>query len=101
MYNYNYRIILIMSLDELRNEFLKIEAERFTIINGYIMGVIKKSEIDRFEKVLFEFREKLYEFVWDEENMLEVAKMKSMVQHYNTEILEDEEVLKVAYSNEK
>ena len=90
-----------MSLDELRNEFLKIEAERFTIINGYIMGVIKKSEIDRFEKVLFEFREKLYEFVWDEENMLEVAKMKSMVQHYNTEILEDEEVLKVAYSNEK
>jgi recombination DNA repair RAD52 pathway protein len=53
------------------------------------------------EKALFEFREKLYEFVWDEENMLEVAKMKSMVQHFNTEILEDEDVLRVAYSNEK
>lgn len=90
-----------MSLEELRVEFLKIEAERFTIINGYIMGIIKKSEIDRFEKTLFEFREKLYEFVWDEENMLEVAKMKSMVQHFNTEILEDEDVLRVAYSNEK
>lgn len=90
-----------MSLEELRVEFLKIEAERFTIINGYIMGIIKKLEIDRFEKALFEFREKLYEFVWDEENMLEVAKMKSMVQHFNTEILEDEDVLRVAYSNEK
>ena len=90
-----------MSLEELRSEFLKLEAERFTIINGYIMGIVKKSEIDRFEKALFDFREKLYEFVWAEENMLEVAKMKSMVQHFNTEILEDEEVLKVAYSNEK
>lgn len=90
-----------MSLEELRIEFLKIEAERFTIINGYIMGIIKKAEIDRFEKALFEFREKLYDFVWDEENMLEVAKMKSMVQHFNTEILEDEDVLRVAYSNEK
>ena len=71
------------------------------IINGYIKGIVKKEEIDRFEKALFEFREKLYDFVWDEENMLEVAKMKSMVQHFNTEILEDEDVLRVAYSNEK
>ena len=89
-----------MSLEELRVEFLKIEAERFTIINGYIMGIVKKSEIDRFEKDLLDFREKLYEFVWDEENMLEVAKMKSMLQHFNTEILEDEDVLRIAYSNE-
>ena len=90
-----------MSLEELRNAFVLIEKERFTIINSYIMGILKKEEIDRFEKVLFEFREKLYDFVWDEENMLEVAKMKSMVQHFNTEILEDEDVLRVAYSNEK
>mgnify|MGYP003304144474 CR=1 FL=1 len=89
-----------MSLEELREVFLKIEAERFTIINGYIMGVLKKSEIDRFEKALFGFREKLYEFSWNEDNMMEIAKMKSKVQHFNTEILEDEEVLKVAYSNE-
>ena len=90
-----------MSLDYLRKEFLKIETARFNIINGYIKGLVKKEEIDRFEKALFDFREKLYEFVWDEENMLEVAKMKSMVQHFNTEILEDEDVLRVAYSNEK
>lgn len=89
-----------MSLDELRNEFLIIKGKRFTIINGYIMGIVKKSEIDRFEKDLLDFREKLYEFVWDEENMLEVAKMKSMLQHFNTEILEDEDVLRIAYSNE-
>ena len=89
-----------MSLEELREAFLKIEAERFTIINGYIMGILKKSEIDRFEKALFGFREKLYEFSWNEDNMMEIAKMKSKVQHFNTEILEDEEVLKVAYSNE-
>ena len=63
--------------------------------------VVKKEEIDRFQKALFEFREKLYDFSCDDENLLEVAKMKSKVQHFNTEILEDEEVLSVAYSNEK
>ena len=90
-----------MGLEELRIEFLKIEAERFTIINGYIMGIIKKSEIDRFEKALLEFREDLYKFICDDENILEIAKMKSKVQHFNTEILEDEEVLKIAYLNER
>ena len=57
-----------MSLEELRNWFLKIEQERFTIINGYIMGIVKKSEIDRFEKVLFEFRDKLYHVGFNNEN---------------------------------
>ena len=90
-----------MSIEELRNEFVEIEKYRFTIINGYIMGIVKKSEIDRFQKALFDFREKLYEFSCDDETLLEVAKMKSKVQHFNTEILEDEDVLSVAYSNEK
>ena len=89
-----------MSLEELRNAFVLIEKERFTIINSYIMGIFKKEEIDRFEKVLFEFREKLYQFECNDDNLLEIAKMKSVVQHFNTEILEDEEVLKVAYSNQ-
>ena len=31
--------------------------------------------------------------------LLEVAKMKSKLQHYNTEVLEDEELLRLAYSN--
>jgi len=89
-----------MTLEELKNAFVIIEKERFTIINSYIMGIVKKSDIDRFEKVLFEFRENLYQFQCDDDNLLEIAKMKSMVQHFNTEILEDEEVLKVAYSNQ-
>ena len=46
------------------------------------------------------FREKLYNFTCTEETILEVAKMKSKVQHFNTEIIEDEDVLKMAYSNE-
>lgn len=89
-----------MTLEELRNEFVNIEKMRFTIINSYIMGILKKTEIDRFEKVLFEFRAKLYQFECNDDNLLEIAKMKSVVQHFNTEILEDEEVLKVAYSNQ-
>ena len=90
-----------MSLDYLRKEFLKIETARFNIINGYIKGLVKKEEIDRFEKALLGFREDLYKFSCDDENILEVAKMKSKVQHFNTEILEDEEVLKIAYLNQE
>lgn len=90
-----------MSLDDLRNQFLKIETKRFNIINGYIKGIVKKEEIDRFEKALLGFREDLYKFIYDDENILEIAKMKSKVQHFNTEILEDEEVLKIAYLNER
>ena len=90
-----------MSLDDLRNQFLKIETKRFNIINGYIKGIVKKEEIDRFEKALLEFREDLYKFICDDENILEIAKMKSKVQHFNTEILEDEDVWNVAYLNER
>lgn len=90
-----------MSLDDLRNQFLKIETKRFNIINGYIKGIVKKEEIDRFEKALLGFREDLYKFICDDENILEIAKMKSKVQHFNTEILEDEDVWKVAYLNER
>ena len=90
-----------MSLDDIRKQFIKIETERFNIINGYIKGIVKKEEIDRFEKALLGFREDLYKFNCDDENILEIAKMKSKVQHFNTEILEDEEVLKIAYLNER
>lgn len=90
-----------MSLDDIRKQFIKIETERFNIINGYIKGIVKKEEIDRFEKALLGFREDLYKFSCDDENILEIAKMKSKVQHFNTEILEDEEVLKIAYLNER
>ena len=34
-----------MTLEELKNAFVIIEKERFTIINSYIMGIVKKSDI--------------------------------------------------------
>lgn len=89
-----------MNIENLREEFIELEKFRFNIINCYIMGILKKTDVDRFQQALQVFREKLYSFTYSEENILEVAKMKSMVQHFNTEIIEDEDVLKMAYSNE-
>ena len=89
-----------MNMEILRMEFVELEKFRFTIINCYIMGIVKKSDIDRFQKALFAFREKLYNFSYTDEEIIEVAKMKSMVQHFSTEIIEDEDVLRMAYSNE-
>ena len=48
-----------MNIELLRMEFVELEKFRFTIINCYIMGIVKKSDIDRFQKALFAFREKL------------------------------------------
>lgn len=89
-----------MSIEILREEFIELEKFKFNIINCYIMGIVKKSDIDRFQQALFEFREKLYDYSYSDEEILEVAKMKSMVQHFTTEIIEDEDVLRMAYSNE-
>jgi hypothetical protein len=45
-------------------------------------------------------RDALYEMEVDDEHLLEIAKIKSKIQHYNTEILEDEELLDLAYRNQ-
>ena len=89
-----------MNIEKLREEFIELEKFKFNIINCYIMGIVEKSDIDRFQLALFEFREKLYDYSYSDEEILEVAKMKSMVQHFTTEIIEDEDVLRMAYSNE-
>ena len=88
-----------MNIDLLREEFLNIEKRHFTIVNKYIMGMVEVYDIDNFRTILDEFRNKLYTFSVNEENMLEIAKMKSKNQHFNTEVLEDEDMLRVAYSN--
>ena len=44
-------------------------------------------------------REAVYEMETNEENIREIARIKSILQHYYTEILEDEELLTMAYSN--
>lgn len=89
-----------MNLDELRKDFISIEKERFSIINSYIMGSVKCSQIDGFEKDLFNFMEKLYNYQCDDENLMEIANMKSKVQHFCTEVLEDEDLLRCSYINE-
>lgn len=86
-------------MENIRVLFNNLEIEHFNIINSYIMGMVSVADINRFQAILDDFRTKLYELEINDDNLLEIAKMKSVVQHYNTEILEDEEVLKVAYSN--
>lgn len=86
-------------LQELRDEFLILEREHYVIVNKYITGIINVSDVNNFDLVLNKFKTKLYEYVTNEEDIMEVAKMKSKVQHFRTEVLEDEDLLKIAYSN--
>ncbi len=89
----------IISLEGIRNEFKTLEIKQFEINNNYILGILKYSEIAEFQKLLFTFREQLYAIPISDNNLLEIAKMKSKIQHYETEILEDEDILKTAYQN--
>lgn len=88
-----------VTLEDLREEFIELEKLRFETINKYVMGIVKILDIEQFKDKLFEFRKRLYAISISDNNILEIAKMKSKVQHFNTEVLEDEEVLRVAYSN--
>jgi len=86
-------------LEKIRREFVLVEKEHFEITNKYIKGQIKTEDVRKFEKVLSSFKTILYKYQPDDESILEIAKMKSKVQHFTTEILEDEDVLRIAYSN--
>ena len=88
------------SIEEVNRDFNILEAKHFVIINAYITGVLKIDAVKDFEKFLFEMRDAVYEMEVDEEHIMEVAKIKSKLQHYNTEILEDEELLNLAYQNQ-
>ena len=89
----------MIDLEYLRKEFRVIEILRFNIVSNYVTGMVNANDIEEFRKKFFTFREHLYGFETTEETLLEIAKMKSKLQHYNTEVLEDEELLKVAFSN--
>lgn len=89
----------LLSLENLREEFAKLEMKRFMIVNNYVMGIVTIDDINSFRESLFQFRNKLYAIPISDNNLLEIAKMKSKVQHFNTEVLEDEDVLKQAYTN--
>ncbi len=88
-------------IDYIRKSFLELEKAHYQVTNKYITGVILPSDIKDFEKILGGFKTILYKHNPIEENVMEIAKMKSKVQHFTTEILEDEDVLKIAYENDK
>lgn len=89
-----------VSVDDLRNKMDDLELKRYEIMNRYVTGVLTKEEIDLFEIELKAFKKRIYEVIPENDDiLLEIAKMKSKIQHLNTEILEDEEVLRVAYNN--
>ena len=88
-----------MTIEELKNEMYMLELERYDIENSYIIGKLNVQQIDHFRELLFKFKDILYAYPVTEESLLEIAKLKSKVQHYNTQILEDEDILRVAYDN--
>lgn len=87
------------SMVELQNDYLELEKKHFVIIDSYVIGMVTKEEIKDFENFYTEMREAVYEMGTNEENIREIARIKSILQHYYTEILEDEELLTMAYSN--
>ena len=89
-----------LTIEYLRKKFEILKTKHFNIINSYIMGQVTVSDIEAFGKDLNKFREQLYSIEITDEILLEVAKMKSQVQHFNTEIMEDEDVLRMAYGNQ-
>lgn len=89
----------LLTLEHLEEEFHKLEIKKFNIENSYIMGMIKIDNINIFKDELFQFRNMLYAIPISDSNLLEIAKMKSKIQHFNTQILEDEDILRVAYEN--
>lgn len=88
-----------ISIDVLRREFVIIESEHFNILNNYVQGVLMKNQIDSYYDVWKKFKEKLYQYEPSEDEIMEIAKMKSKMQHFSTDIFEDEDVLSIAYSN--
>ena len=89
----------LLTLEHLDEEFHKIEIKKFNIENSYIMGMVKIEDINIFKDELFQFRNMLYAIPISDSNLLEIAKMKSKIQHFNTQILEEEDILRAAYEN--
>lgn len=89
----------LLTLEHLSDEFHRLEIKRFNIENSYVMGMIRIEDINSFGDELFKFRNMLYAIPISDNNLLQIAQMKSKIQHFNTEILEDEDILRVAYAN--
>ncbi len=89
----------LLTLDYLKEEFLKLEIKKFFVLNNYVMGILTLDVFNEFKEKLLQFRNMLYAIPISDNNIIEIAKIKSKIQHFNTEVLEDEDVLKQAYEN--
>lgn len=89
----------LLNIENLRSEFNILKMMRFNIVNNYVMGLVKASDIEDFRDSYNKFYNILYAYKYKEEEMMEIAKMKSMIQHFRMEILEDMDVLDAAYQN--
>lgn len=86
-------------LELMRKNYNNIEIMHFNIIQRYVLGIVSIDEINDFDTIIKTFRDELDTFVTDDDTLLEIASMKSQIQHFITDSIEDEDVLKVAYSN--
>lgn len=88
------------SMAELQKAYIELEKKHFVIIDSYVVGMVTTEEIKDFEQFYLEMREAVYQMEINDENVGEIARIKSILQHYYTEILEDDELLTVAYNND-
>ena len=86
-------------IEEIRELFFLLEKDHYNILNNYITGLVNIQEVNEFGEKIAIIRHLLDNFETNEENLLEIARYKSKVQHFYTEIMEDEELLDMAYSN--
>lgn len=87
------------SFAELNEDFMILERIHYLIIQAYICGEVKIVQINDFSEQLNLIRDSIDTLEKDEENIYNIAKIKSKMQHFYTEILEDEELLTMAYKN--
>lgn len=90
---------MYLTYDELKKDFLLLEKMRYEIVDSYILGNVIINQVDDFKTFFMLIRSSINTLVVTEENVYKVAKIKSKMQHYYTEILEDDELLTMAYKN--
>ena len=87
-----------MNLDLIQKEFTELQNKHFNLVNSYITGKVDKADYKDFTVSLFSLRKKLDEYKPKEDEILTIAQMKSRIQHFITDSVEDEEILKSMFS---
>ena len=87
-----------MNLDLIQKEFNELQSKHFNLVNSYIMGKVNKADYKEFTIALFSLRKKLDEYKPKDDEIMTIAQMKSRIQHFITDSIEDEEILKSMFS---